>query len=102
MRTPLFILLGIAVAALVFESARLVGNDYVFFAGYTVLQFVRARHRLEHPRRYTGYVNFAPRRSLRSAPIRPLFFHKTYPLPIPVLVVLGAPCRAGRARHGLT
>jgi hypothetical protein len=30
MRTPVFILFG----------ARLVGNDYVFFAGYTVLQFI--------------------------------------------------------------
>jgi branched-chain amino acid transport system permease protein len=35
-----FLLVSLAVAAIVFAAARLFANDYVFFAGYTVLQFV--------------------------------------------------------------
>src|SRR5262249_24455830 len=57
-RTPPFILLGAVIAALVFACARLVGNDYVFFAGYTVLQFVVLATAWNILGGYTGYVNF--------------------------------------------
>src|SRR3984957_20157684 len=90
MRTPLFILLGIVVAALVFEGARLVGNDYVFFAGYTVLQFVVLATAWNILGRYTGYVNFGTAAFFALGAYSTVFFHKFYPLPIPVLVVMGA------------
>ena len=90
MRTPLFILLGVAVAALVFESARLVGNDYVFFAGYTVLQFVVLATAWNILGGYTGYVNFGTAAFFALGAYSTVFFHKAYPLPIPALVVLGA------------
>ena len=90
MRTPLFILLGAAVAALVFAGARLVGNDYVFFAGYTVLQFVVLATAWNILGGYTGYVNFGTAAFFALGAYSTVFFHKAYPLPIPVLVVLGA------------
>jgi branched-chain amino acid transport system permease protein len=90
MRTPVFILLGAVVAALVFAGARLVGNDYVFFAGYTVLQFVVLATAWNILGGYTGYVNFGTAAFFALGAYSTVFFHKAYPLPIPVLVVLGA------------
>jgi branched-chain amino acid transport system permease protein len=90
MRTPLFVLLGIVVAAFVFEGARLVGNDYVFFAGYTVLQFVVLATAWNILGGYTGYVNFGTAAFFALGAYSTVFFHKAYPLPIPLLVLLGA------------
>src|SRR3984957_4823633 len=90
MRTPLFILLGIVVAALVFEGARLVGNDYVFFAGYTVLQFVVLATAWNILGGYTGYVNFGTAAFFALGAYSTVFFPKFYPLPIPLLVLAGA------------
>jgi branched-chain amino acid transport system permease protein len=90
MRTPLFILLGAVVAALVFAGARLVGNDYVFFAGYTVLQFIVLATAWNILGGYTGYVNFGTAAFFALGAYSTVFFHKFYPLPIPLLVVVGA------------
>jgi branched-chain amino acid transport system permease protein len=89
-RTPLFILLGAVVAALVFAGARLVGNDYVFFAGYTVLQFIVLATAWNILGGYTGYVNFGTAAFFALGAYSTVFFHKSYPLPIPVLVAIGA------------
>ena len=40
MRWPVFLLATFAVAAIVFGALRLAGNEYYFFAGYVVLQYV--------------------------------------------------------------
>ena len=58
MRTRVFLLIAIVVAAAVFFGARMVGNDYVFFAGYTVLQFIVLATAWNILGGYTGYVNF--------------------------------------------
>jgi branched-chain amino acid transport system permease protein len=89
-RTPRFILLGAVVAAVVFAGARFVGNDYVFFAGYIVLQFVVLATAWNILGGYTGYVNFGTAAFFALGAYSTVFFHKFYPLPIPVLVVLGA------------
>jgi branched-chain amino acid transport system permease protein len=90
MRTPLFILLGMIVAGLVFAGARAVGNDYVFFAGYTVLQFVVLATAWNILGGYTGYVNFGTAAFFALGAYSTVFFHKFYPLPIPLLVLVGA------------
>ncbi len=90
MRTPAFILLGAVAAALVFAGARLIGNDYVFFAGYTVLQFIVLATAWNILGGYTGYVNFGTAAFFALGAYSTVFFHKFYPLPIPVLVGLGA------------
>ena len=89
MRTRVFLLLLIAVAIAVFFAARLVNNDYVFFAGYTVLQFVVLATAWNILGGYTGYVNFGSAAFFALGAYATVFLHKLYPLPIPLLIVIG-------------
>ena len=89
MRTRVFLLVLIAVAIVVFFAARLVNNDYVFFAGYTVLQFVVLATAWNILGGYTGYVNFGSAAFFALGAYATVFFHKLYPLPIPLLIVIG-------------
>jgi branched-chain amino acid transport system permease protein len=88
-RTRVFLLIAIAVAALVFFGARMVNNDYVFFAGYTVLQFVVLATAWNILGGYTGYVNFGSAAFFALGAYATVFMHKFYPLPIPLLIVVG-------------
>ena len=90
MRTRVFLLISIAVAALVFFGARMVNNDYVFFAGYTVLQFIVLATAWNILGGYTGYVNFGSAAFFALGAYATVFLHKFYPLPIPLLIVVGA------------
>jgi branched-chain amino acid transport system permease protein len=89
-RTRVFLLISIAVAAVVFFGARLVNNDYVFFAGYTVLQFIVLATAWNILGGYTGYVNFGSAAFFALGAYATVFWHKFYPLPIPFLIVIGA------------
>ena len=89
MRTRVFLLISIAVAAAVFFGARLVNNDYVFFAGYTVLQFVVLATAWNILGGYTGYVNFGSAAFFALGAYSTVFMHKFFPMPIPVLIVIG-------------
>jgi branched-chain amino acid transport system permease protein len=88
-RTRLFLLILIAAAAVVFYGARLVSNDYVFFAGYTVLQFVVLATAWNILGGYTGYVNFGSAAFFALGAYATVFMHKLYPLPIPLLIAIG-------------
>jgi branched-chain amino acid transport system permease protein len=85
-----FLLVSLVVAAIVFAAARLFANDYVFFAGYTVLQFVVLATAWNILGGYTGYVNFGTAAFFALGAYTTVFFHKAYPLPIPVLIVIAA------------
>src|SRR3984893_2892313 len=85
-----FALICLAVAVAVFFAARAEGNDYRFFAGYTVLQFVVLATAWNILGGYTGYVNFGTAAFFALGAYSTVFFHKFYPLPIPVLVAIGA------------
>jgi branched-chain amino acid transport system permease protein len=85
-----FLLVSLAVAAIIFAAARLFANDYVFFAGYTVLQFVVLATAWNILGGYTGYVNFGTAAFFALGAYTTVFFHKAYPLPIPVLIVIAA------------
>ncbi|HEY6995930.1 MAG TPA: branched-chain amino acid ABC transporter permease [Xanthobacteraceae bacterium] len=89
MRTRVFLLISIAVAAAVFFGARWVNNDYVFFAGYTVLQFIVLATAWNILGGYTGYVNFGSAAFFALGAYSTVFLHKFYPMPIPVLIVFG-------------
>src|SRR5579859_2899114 len=89
-RSSLFVLACALVAAAVYAGARAVGNDYVFFAGYTVLQFVVLATAWNILGGYTGYVNFGTAAFFALGAYSTVFFHKFYPLPVPLLVVVGA------------
>jgi branched-chain amino acid transport system permease protein len=74
----------------VFAGARAVGNDYVFFAGYTVLQFVVLATAWNILGGYTGYVNFGSAAFFALGAYSTVFLHKFYPLPVPLLIVVAA------------
>jgi branched-chain amino acid transport system permease protein len=88
-RNGIFLLVSIAVAAAVFFAARMVDNDYVFFAGYTVLQFIVLATAWNILGGYTGYVNFGSAAFFAMGAYATVFFHKLYPLPIPLLILAG-------------
>jgi branched-chain amino acid transport system permease protein len=88
-RSSTFILVCIAVAALVFAGIRFVGNDYLFVAGYVVLQFIVLATAWNILGGYTGYVNFGSAAFFALGAYTSIFFNKMLPLPIPVLIVMG-------------
>ena len=60
-----------------FGAARLVGNDYAFFAGYVVLQFIVLAQAWNILGGYTGYVNFGSAAFFALGAYTTVFFHKT-------------------------
>ena len=62
----------------------------MFFAGYVVLQFIVLATAWNILGGYTGYVNFGSAAFFAAGAYSSVFFHKFYPLPIPVLIVIGA------------
>ena len=90
MRTPTFFAAAIGAALLIFVVASLIGNDYLFFAGYTVVQFIVLAAAWNILGGYCGYVNFGTAGFFALGAYTAVFFHKTYPLPIPVLLVIAA------------
>jgi branched-chain amino acid transport system permease protein len=89
MRNFVFLLVCVAVAIVVFFAARMLHNDYIFFAGYTVLQFIVLATAWNILGGYTGYVNFGSAAFFAMGAYATVFFHKLYPQPIPVLIVIG-------------
>ena len=90
MRTPWFFLICAAVAAVVFGLLRSIGNDYLFFAGYVVLQYIVLATAWNVLGGYTGYVNFGSAAFFALGAYSSVFLHKFYPLPIPMLIAIGA------------
>jgi branched-chain amino acid transport system permease protein len=88
-RTRVFLLISIAVAAAVFAVARTLGNDYYFFAGYTVLQFIVLATAWNILGGYTGYVNFGSAAFFALGAYSSVFWHKFFPMPVPVLMLVG-------------
>ncbi len=85
---PFFLLLVVAAAA-VFGAARWVGNAYVYFAGYVVLQYIVLGTAWNILGGYTGYVNFGTAAFFALGAYATVAMHKLYPLPIPLLMLVG-------------
>jgi branched-chain amino acid transport system permease protein len=90
LRSLQFLLAAIVVAALVFAAGVFLRNDYFFFAGYTVLQFIVLATAWNILGGYTGYVNFGTAAFFAIGAYATVVVHKLYPLPIPLLVLIGA------------
>jgi branched-chain amino acid transport system permease protein len=88
-RTPVFLLICLVVAALVYAGAVATGNDYVFFAGYVVLQYVVLSTAWNILGGYCGYVNFGSAAFFALGAYSTVAIYKFYPLPIPLLLVFG-------------
>jgi branched-chain amino acid transport system permease protein len=85
-----FLIVSTLAALLLFGVVRLIGNDYLFFAGYTVLQFVVLATAWNILGGYCGYVNFGTAAFFALGAYTTVFFHKIYPLPLPVLTLIAA------------
>src|SRR3954470_18854005 len=107
-RAFLFYLFSILVGGLFFIFARWLGNDYLFFAGYTVLQFIVLATAWNILGGYCGYVNFGSAAFFAAGAYSSVAFHKLganvdryfpeqlagiakviLPLNIPTLIILG-------------
>src|SRR4051812_8815948 len=89
MRSIVFFFVALAVGAAAFAAALIFNNEYVFFAGYTVLHFVVLATAWNILGGYCGYVNFGSAAFFALGAYSTVFFHKTYPLPIPILILIG-------------
>ncbi len=95
-RTPLFLVICLAVAALVFVGAVAVGNDYVFFAGYVILQYVVLSTAWNILGGYCGYVNFGSAAFFALGAYSTVAIYKLmgandlpHLVPMPVLMLVG-------------
>lgn len=89
MKSPVFFLVWIVVAAIVFAFGLYLKNDYFFFAGYTVLQYVVLATGWNILGGYTGYVNFGSAAFFAMGAYSSVVMHKLAPVPVPVLIVVG-------------
>jgi branched-chain amino acid transport system permease protein len=95
LRTPLFLLVLLVIAAAIFAGAVLSGNDYVFFAGYVVMQYVVLATAWNILGGYCGYVNFGSAAFFALGAYSTVAIYKLiaehdfYRMPIPVLMLIG-------------
>jgi branched-chain amino acid transport system permease protein len=96
-RTPTFLLICLVIATAVFAGSLAVGNDYVFFAGYVVLQYVVLSTAWNILGGYCGYVNFGTAAFFALGAYSTVAIYKlttgddsySIPIPIPVLMLVG-------------
>jgi branched-chain amino acid transport system permease protein len=84
-----FWLLTAIVVIAVFAASRLVTNDYFFFAGYVVLQYIVLATAWNVLGGYTGYINFGTSGFFALGAYSSVVLHKLWGPPIPVLIVVG-------------
>jgi branched-chain amino acid transport system permease protein len=75
-----FALWTLLTAVATFAIARLIGNAYVFFAGYVVLQYIVLATAWNILGGYTGYVNFGTAAFFAVGAYTTVVLHKTLPL----------------------
>ena len=90
MRSPTFFLICLGIGAVIFGLARWLGNDYVFFAGYTVLQYIVLATGWNILGGYTGYVNFGSAAFFALGAYSTVVLHKVLPMPVPAMVLVAA------------
>jgi branched-chain amino acid transport system permease protein len=88
-RWPAFLVIATATAAIIFGGLRFMGNEYYFFAGYVVLQYVVLATAWNILGGYAGYVNFGSAAFFAAGAYSTVALHNFHPLPIPLLIVIG-------------
>lgn len=89
MRSLAFLGASIVVGIAVFFAARAVGNEYVYFAGYTILQFVVLATAWNVLGGYTGYVNFGTAGFFAIGAYSTVVIYKTIKLPLLLTIPIG-------------
>jgi len=89
MRSVTFLLVAAACAAIVFAVMRWIGNGYVFFAGYVVLQYIVLATAWNILGGYCGYVNFGTAAFFALGAYTTIVLQKLAPIPLPLAMVVG-------------
>ncbi len=90
MRASIFPIAAVAVGAATFFGARYLHNDYLFFAGYVVLEYVVLATAWNILGGYCGYVNFGTAAFFALGAYSSVAIHKLSPMPIPVLILVAS------------
>ena len=85
-----FSLILIVIGAALLLIAHEINVDYLFFASYTILQFVVLATAWNILGGYCGYVNFGSAAFFALGAYSSVFMYKFFPVPIPVLMLIGA------------
>jgi branched-chain amino acid transport system permease protein len=85
-----FSLIAIAAGLVVMAFATWLHLDYFYFAGYTILQYVVLATAWNILGGYCGYVNFGSAAFFALGAYSSVFMHKVFPVPVPVLMLIGA------------
>jgi branched-chain amino acid transport system permease protein len=94
-RTPIFLLIWLAIAAAAFGVSLAIDNDYIFFAGYVVMQYVVLSTAWNILGGYCGYVNFGSAAFFALGAYSTVAIYKLitendfYCMPMPVLMLIG-------------
>jgi branched-chain amino acid transport system permease protein len=88
-RSSIFPIAAVAVGAATFFGARYLHNDYLFFAGYVVLEYVVLATAWNILGGYCGYVNFGTAAFFALGAYSSVAIHKLSPMPMPVLILVG-------------
>jgi branched-chain amino acid transport system permease protein len=76
-------------AALLGLTRGLIGNEYFFFAGYVVLQYIVLSTAWNILGGYTGYTNFGVGAFFAVGAYSSVVLHKLTSLPVPVMILVG-------------
>jgi branched-chain amino acid transport system permease protein len=87
--TARFCLMTTALVAVLWLAGRLVTNEYVFFVGYAVLQYVLLATAWNILGGYAGYINFGSAAFFALGAYVAVALHKLAALPLPILIVAG-------------
>jgi branched-chain amino acid transport system permease protein len=90
MRSATFLLTSAVVATVVFAAMRWIGNGYVFFAGYVVLQYIVLATAWNILGGYCGYVNFGTAAFFALGAYTTVVLQKLAPLPLPLPLAMVA------------
>ena len=90
MNTVKFSGIAVAVGLVVLAYAHWLKLDYFYFAGYTILQYIVLATAWNILGGYCGYVNFGSAAFFALGAYSSVFMHKFYPVPVPVLIAIGA------------
>ena len=96
MRSLPFLLISLALGAAAFAGAMSLGNDYIFFAGYVVLQYVVLSTAWNILGGYCGYVNFGSAAFFALGAYSTVAVYQSveayeFPhiVPVPILILVG-------------
>jgi len=89
MRSRTFFFAALSTAAIVFEGLRFLENEYLFFAGYVVLQYIVLATAWNILGGYTGYVNFGTAAFFALGAYTSVALGKLTSLPIPAMMLAG-------------